>query len=183
MMNRRVQRLGFAFGAVLLITFLWVQLFPSRDFTDPATRADASQAGSAGREPTAVSTDPFVEPATSPIPGSTAEPEASSADMLESPAGIQRDMRTYAVSTYELSGLPPDAAPGTKLEVWAAWEPPLVDTPQFQKILKEVTLEKIVPGLTPEAPSTALLLVSAKDLPDLLYSDRFAQLSVAVIPH
>jgi hypothetical protein len=43
-------------------------------------------------------------------------------------------------------------------------------------------LEKVVPGLTPDAPATALLQVKVKELADLLYADRWGELSVAALP-
>jgi hypothetical protein len=90
---------------------------------------------------------------------------------------VIRTMRTF-----DLQGLPPNAAAGTVLELWVAWEPPIVDAPRYQKLLPEVILEKVIPGLTPEAPATALLQVKTKELADLLYADRFGELSVAALP-
>jgi hypothetical protein len=180
-MNRSIQRLGFAFGGVLLITVLWVRLFPSAPEvessvplqaipapTAPAPSATASNAGQGTAQPS-----PGASPATTTGPG------------VEEGGGLvagDPNVRTYAVSTFDLQGLPPNAAAGTVLELWVAWEPPIVDAPRYQKLLPEVILEKVIPGLTPEAPATALLQVKTKELADLLYADRFGELSVAALP-
>ena len=176
-MNRRVQRLGFSFGAILLVTFLWVRLFPA----DPAPIAPVSD--SAGTSTPADVLEPASQglPSTAPTDASPSPSETPQVFVPGSSVLTNPEMRTYAVSTFELAGLPPDASPGMTMELWAAWEPPIVETPQFQRILREVTLEKIVPGLTPESPATALLQVRAKDLPDLLYADRFGDLTVAIV--
>jgi hypothetical protein len=172
-MNRKVQRLGFAFGGVLLVTLLWVRLFPADDLVLPATAAVDAAASAQQR----------VDEATlSPSPDLTTQPRVTPPEGGEVAATASRQLRTYAVSTYELAGLPPDAEPGTRLELWAALDPPIVEESRFMKLRTEVVLEKIVPGLTPEAPATALLLVGADRLSDLLYLDRYGELSVAVIP-
>ncbi|MQB00416.1 MAG: hypothetical protein GEU78_09020 [Actinobacteria bacterium] len=176
-MNRRIRRLGFAFGGLLLATIVWVRLFPTAPEPQPTHPTQAAN-------PTAAAGTPGD--ATSPLRPSpdVGSPSSAGAGFEESGGEGTNDpnIRTYAVSTFDLQGLPPDATGGTLLEVWVAWEPPIVDSPRYQKLLPEVRLEKVVPGLTPDAPATALLQVKVKELADLLYADRWGQLSVAALP-
>lgn len=81
----------------------------------------------------------------------------------------------------ELSGLPPDAAPGTPLQLWVAWDPPITRGRKIQLLIPRATLERIVPGITPEAPATALLAVPPGTFSDLLFGDRYGALSVALL--
>jgi hypothetical protein len=90
------------------------------------------------------------------------------------------DRKTYAIPVPELAGLAATAAPGTRLELWVAWEPPITKSPKVQRLLKDVTLEKIVPPSVPEAPATAILSLPEAAVPDLLYGDRYGALSVTM---
>lgn len=118
--------------------------------------------------------DRAVPPAAGGADGDSA---AGTEEGYVSPAG----RRSYALSTAELSGLPPDAAAGTELEVWVAWDPPVTKRPKVQLLLKNVLLEKVIPGVTPEAPSVVLISVRTDQVPDLLWGDRYGALSVAVV--
>ena len=178
MMNKKVQRLGFAFGGALLLTVLWVRLVPGGPTTsvaEPSIMASPSPVGtdiSEGAEPS-----PTMSPDASAIPEVPVSTGSPASEL-----GTSTGLLTYAVNTFELQGFPPDAEPGTKLEIWAAWEPPVVKAPRYQRILREVTLEKVVAGLTPESPATALLLVRPQDLAKLIYADRWGALTVAILP-
>ncbi|MGH2786563.1 MAG: hypothetical protein ACRDJV_01470 [Actinomycetota bacterium] len=90
--------------------------------------------------------------------------------------------RSYALEVTELDGLPPDAPPGTFLEVWVTWEPPLTRRIKIQKLIPRARLEKIIPNIVPEAPATALLSVPRAGVVDLMYGDRFGRLGVTVLP-
>lgn len=87
---------------------------------------------------------------------------------------------SYAIALPELHGLPPQAAPGTELEIWVAWEPPVTEEPKIHRLLESVILEEIAPPLLPDGPHVAMLLVPRKGLSDLLYGDRYGALSVAI---
>jgi hypothetical protein len=80
----------------------------------------------------------------------------------------------------ELPGLPPDATPGTKLDLWVTWQPPVTREPKVQLLIEDVTLETISAPITVDGPYVANLLVGKKELPDLLYGDRFGDLNVSV---
>lgn len=175
MINRRVQRLGFAFGGVLLVTILWVRLFPNAP--QQPVRDPLSAPAAAPVETAPATSSSHMQPSPLTTPGDEEPIAQGRAVTVNDP-----NLRTYAVSTFDLRGLPPDAAPGTVLELWVAWEPPIVESPRYQKLLREVVLEKVVAGLTPEAPATAILQVKVKELSDLLYADRYGELSVAALP-
>ncbi|MFN2526215.1 MAG: hypothetical protein ABR505_08120 [Actinomycetota bacterium] len=87
---------------------------------------------------------------------------------------------TYAVALPALRGLAADTPPGTELKLWAAWDPPVTKQPRIQILINRVVLKAIVPPADPNAPPTALLLVPADSIPDLLYGDRYGALSVTI---
>ena len=117
--------------------------------------------------------------------GSSATPMSAGAatppPVASTPAAPAVDeRRSYALSEADVTGLPRDAAAGTHLELWVACEPPVTKAPKLQRLLKDVVLERIIPGVIPEAPSTIMLSVRADAVADLLWADRFGNLSVVV---
>lgn len=90
------------------------------------------------------------------------------------------DLVSYAVALDELHGLPPNAAPGSLLDIWVAWEPPVTKRPRIDRLLGEVVLEEIEPPILPDGPHAALLLVPEDQITDLLYGDRYGSLSVTI---
>lgn len=119
---------------------------------------------------------------TPPAPAPSAPPSLlpSPAPAAPPAAALGPARRSYAVGLHELRGLPPSAPPGLRLELWVAWEPPVVDRPRVSLLLRDVILEQIIPPATPEGPSAAVLSVRRRDLVDLLYADRWGNLAVAV---
>jgi hypothetical protein len=91
-------------------------------------------------------------------------------------------LRGYALPVAELAGLPGDAPPGTELELWVTWDPPVTERPRLQRLIPRVVLQKITPAVTSDGPDAAILLVPEKKLPDLVYADRYGAISVALIP-
>lgn len=89
---------------------------------------------------------------------------------------------SYYQSAASLAGLPPDIVPGTRIELWVAWEPPVVDAPRVQRLLTDVYVEAIVAPLTPDGPVTAKLSLRRKDIPDMIYADRYGRLNVIMPP-
>ena len=158
-MPRRFRNLALAGGiAVAVALFAAGFLLPSAD--------PAPSGGSATTE-----VDEVADvPAAAPSPTAT------------SPRSVTPERRIYAVSLPRLQGLAATAAPGTRLELWVAWEPPITKAPRFQKLREDVVLEEIVPPPIPEAPPTALLSVDEAGVADLLYADRFGALTVTVVP-
>lgn len=90
---------------------------------------------------------------------------------------------SYAIPITELQGLPPEIAPGTLIDLWVAWQPPITKKTQIQPLLKRVLLERIVPPLLPDGPHSALLQVRVDRAHRLIWGDRFGALSVLTPPH
>jgi hypothetical protein len=119
--------------------------------------------------------DVVADPA--PLRESSMDPQTP-APPVSGAAGL----RSYSVSAPELQGLSEGALPGTKLELWVAWEPPVTKSPKVQRLVEEVVLEKVVAPTVPEAPSTAVLLVPPEAIPDVIYGDLYGRLSVVTLP-
>ena len=100
------------------------------------------------------------------------------------PAAVdpESDRREYAVALSELNGLPVDAAPGARMDVWVTWHPPVTNKPTVQRLIQGVVLERIIPPLTPDGPDGVLLSVAKSRLSALIFGDRFGELSVAMLP-
>jgi hypothetical protein len=120
---------------------------------------------------------PQKDPLTSP---SVPAPEEGPEEAI--PTDESEATRSYAIALHELPGLPPDAESGTRLEVWAVWRPPITKERQVQRLVSGTRLERIVPPVTPEGPPVAILEVPEKEMSDLLYGDKFGELSAAVVP-
>ena len=154
-MTTKNRRLALAGGAVVLLTVMVWGFMPL--FSGPAEPIE-------------------VEPLPPTVLGS---PTATSTpvDLSTTPPTGDSSRRTYAVGLHELAGLSPDSPPGTELELFVTWEPPVTRTPRVQLLVKDVRLERLIPPVLPEGPTTALLSLPTRDVPDLLYGDRFGQLS------
>jgi hypothetical protein len=159
LVSRRTRNLLLAAFVPTLIGFLGANLLLSRASGNGGERVP----GRVNR----------AEVAAAPAASPTARPDAGIASM---------GRRSYAISLPELDGLPRDAAPGTRLELWVTWEPPITKAPRIQRLLRDVRLERILAAPVPEAPPTAILSVRVRGLPELLYGDKFGALSVAVPP-
>jgi hypothetical protein len=124
-------------------------------------------------------------PAMEEPPAMTAPSPVASAPTLEPEAdnsgGIAQDNVSYAIAVAELAGLSPNATPGTVLQLWVTWDPPVTKRPRLQKLLEGVVLDEIAPPVTPDGPHVALLSVARSQLDELLWADRYGSLSAAVI--
>ena len=123
-----------------------------------------------------ISSLPEVNRTAAPVAAPTTPAPLPSTD--QDAVARRNDLVSYALAVNELHGLPPNAAPGTKLEVWVAWEPPVVKRPTIDRLLDEVVLEEISPPFLPDGPHVAMLLVERERVSDLLYGDRYGSLSV-----
>lgn len=128
----------------------------------------------------AVPSDAAPGPAGSP-PVVAASPPAGGPSGSGRSSGPDGHLLSYALSLGQLSGLSPDSAPGTRLQLWVAWEPPLTRRPRIDLLIEEAVLERIVEGLTPRTPATALVLVEPSAIRDLLYADRYGQLNAVTL--
>lgn len=167
-MNPRTKNLVLAGGSVVVVGFVALNtlMAPPR----PPATAGLPAVAQASSDPAPVPTP--SDPAPAPSPG-----------MASAAAPVDDARRSYAVGLQDLDGLPPDAAPGARLELWVTWEPPVTDEPRLQKLIGDVVLERTIPGAVPEAPVSVLLSVPAERVADLMYADTFGKLSVALPAH
>jgi hypothetical protein len=178
--SARTRNLLLAGGLVIAAGFVAVNLLslepaaPSRSFTTPPPggRPASTEPRSGDAHPS-----PGGGQAT---PSSTSEQVAQGGPSNSLPATAQ--MRGYALPVAELSGLPGDARPGTELELWVTWDPPVTKRPRLQRLIRRVVLEKVAPAVTPDGPDAAILLVPVEKLPDLVYADRYGAISVGLLP-
>jgi hypothetical protein len=143
-------------------------------FTSPSSnaRSAAPHSGSAPADPSS--------PGVQSSADSTNEQATSSSEVNPSLSPTPA-VRGYALPVAELAGLPADAPPGTELELWVTWDPPVTDRPRLQRLIPQVVLEKIAPAMTSNGPDAAILLVPERKLPDLVYADRYGAISVAML--
>ena len=165
MMRNLAKGVGVAFAAALLV--VWVLSEDKDDVITPIASATAAPSpwgiGVEGQE---VAHD---LPATSSTP-------TTDDGLADSDAGHV----SYAVSLVELPGLPPDAGSGTTFDIWVTWEPPITKGPRVQLLLRDAVLERIAEPLTREGPFVAVIAVADRHLSDLIYGDRYGDLSAAV---
>lgn len=128
--------------------------------TAPSMATEAQRAGETA--PIA----PAALPTTSPTPG-------------EAPTS---SLTGYAISLSELSGLTESTAPGTIVDLWVTWDPPLTPRPKLQRIVSGAVVDEIAPPVTPDGPYAAMLLVRQRDIEDLLWADRYGSLSAVTKP-
>ncbi len=178
-------------GAAALCFFvLWNMLSPNEIVVTPAEPASASEEGATAGSAPATDSPPAAGPAAT-APGysaatatgyGTTTSYATSAPLQPStPAGVGA-RRSYAIGLHDLDGLPPDAAPGTRVELWVAWDPPVTEQTEVHKLIDDVVIEKLIPPVVPEGPVSVVLSIRAKDFSDLVWGDRYGALSVSILP-
>lgn len=112
----------------------------------------------------------------SPAPLDAASSEAPALQGVRSGAG----QALYTIYLYKLPGLAPDAMPGSILDIWVTWKPPLTERPKVQLLLAGVQLSRIETGF--EQGPVADLLVDEDDVPDLIYGERFGSFNAVTRP-
>jgi hypothetical protein len=174
-MNPRTKNLALAVGAFLALVYVGWAFFGkggaasvvTSDSPAPMYSSPSPSVGSGYAYDASPSPNPLLSPA--PV---------SASDGQVAPATVARS--SYALLESDVTGLPPDAQPGTQMQLWVSWAPPVTKARRLQLLLRDVVLEKIIPGITPEAPATILLSLRAKDVPDMLWADRYGELSIVV---
>lgn len=68
------------------------------------------------------------------------------------------------------------------MELWVVWDQPITKGPKMQRLIPLVSLERIAPPVVEGASPVALLQVPPRDVPDLLWGDRYGTLSVVLLP-
>jgi hypothetical protein len=107
------------------------------------------------------------------------EPDRDAAQAIDSMAPAATDLTSYAFLFPELEGLPPTTSPGTEIEIWATWEPPVTKRLKIQRLIPKATVTKILPSIEP-GPPTVVLELERRFIPDILFGDRFGKLSVVL---
>ena len=87
----------------------------------------------------------------------------------------------YAIGLHDLAGLSRTVTPGTVVDLWVAWDPPIMKDPQYQRLIRSVIVKEIEPPFVPEGPFTVVLSVPKDKISDLLYADRYGAISVAML--
>jgi hypothetical protein len=157
-----VKRLAIAGGVVVLLLLLFWRAAASVSQPSPSRPHPGLSLSDAGTPVWAPSIGP------SPIEGAgTTTPS-------------EGGTRDYAVALPELAGLPEDAQPGTPMELWVAWEPPVTKHPRIQRLATGVTLARIIPPVTPDGAPAALLRIPKAQIPSVLYGDRYGVMSAVL---
>jgi hypothetical protein len=105
--------------------------------------------------------------------------DAAKAIASGSGAPSATDLTSYAFLLPELEGLPATTSPGTEIEIWATWEPPVTKRLKVQRLIPKATVSKILPSIEP-GPPTVVLELERRFIPDIVFGDRFGALSVVL---
>ncbi|MCA1708722.1 MAG: hypothetical protein LC808_37750 [Actinobacteria bacterium] len=167
-MNRN-KNLAYAVAAFLAVVYVGWGFFGKGGAAPPSTIG----------APSPTSASPAAD-GSKPSMFATPLPDASPALAGVSISSSNDDRSNYALLESDVTGLPPDAPPGTRLQLWVAWDPPVTNHPKLQLLIRDVILDRIIRGFTPEAPTTILLSIRSKDVADMLWADRYGALSVVV---
>lgn len=95
------------------------------------------------------------------------------------PAPAATDLTNYAFLLPELEGLPPNTRPGTEIEIWATWQPPVTKKLKVHQLVPRATVAEIIPSIE-RGPPTVMLQLERRFIPDLMYGDRFGALSIVL---
>jgi hypothetical protein len=176
----RARNLLLAGGVVVAAGVVAVSLLSLEGSASPPSFTSPSSSGRSAAPHSGSRPADLSSPGVQSPPDPTNEEAVSSSEGNPS-LGPAPAMRGYALPVAELAGLPGDAPPGTQLELWVTWDPPVTDGPRLQRLIPRVVLEKIAPAVTSDGPDAAILLVPEKKLPDLVYADRYGAISVAML--
>ena len=113
--------------------------------------------------------------------GDGGEASRGASTSLSSRRPASDDLASYAFLLPELQGLPPNVKPGTAIEIWVTWEPPVTKKLQVQQLVPRATVEELIPSIEP-GPPTVMLSLERRHIPDLMYGDRYGSLSTVVLP-
>jgi len=106
-------------------------------------------------------------------------PESGAVAPNEPSPPAATDLASYAFLLPELEGLSPTVEPGTEIEIWATWEPPITKRLKVQLLIPRATVTKVIPSIEP-GPPTVMLELERRLIPDILFGDRFGSLSVVL---
>ena len=170
-MTSKTRRLAFTAGFVVLFALTVWSWFPGAAAKDQAGSASATELTAPD------STAPGTPAELSDAASTTEPPPEVAAPVAPSQAS---DRQSYALGLHDIAGLAHDTPPGTIVDLWVAWDPPVTKRPQFQRLIPSVVIQEIIPPFVPEGPVTVMLSVPAKKIGDLLYADRYGAISVTL---
>ncbi|MGI8407986.1 MAG: hypothetical protein ACR2L3_05695 [Actinomycetota bacterium] len=160
-MTTKNRNLTIAAGVLAAAILLSLTLFPNsppRD--DPSSTLRSSE-------------DPYgIQPEAVP----TAAPQGTGSSLVEAGTGI----RSYSIGLHELSGLTQATPPGTRIDIWASWGPPVTEKPQVQRLLKDVVIQEIQPPFLPEGPTAVVLSLMPTQVEKMLWGDKYGSLAAVV---
>lgn len=125
-----------------------------------------------------------VDAAEADLPDLDVAPSALASPAAVPPAGEPIDLVTehhYALAFQEIAGLPIDVVPGTRIELWVTWDPPITRRPKLHRLIREVVISDVVSGADPKSPSAVILALESSKMPDLLWADRYGSLSAVLL--
>jgi hypothetical protein len=152
-MSNSLRRAGAVLLALAAIGILVWNLTPAPSGTEELATPSGAPTSQAGTPPT-----PSDGPVRSIAPGT----------------------REYALALDELRGFPPDLPPGATVELWVSWERPSSPTPKLQRLIPNAVFVRTIAPVIPGGPTSVVLRVPLRRMPDLLWADGFGTLSVAV---
>ena len=178
---RRLLRLPAArrnlFVAAAVVVCVGILLFPRSGGSPSATTTypydNAVEEPSSTLSPLGGDVDTVLG---TPAPANAPSPTVTSGAVAERAPG----RAAYTIYLYKLAGIAPDSAPGTRLDIWVTWKPPVTERPKVNLLLEDVELGRIESGF--EEGPVADLLVDEDDVPDLIYGERFGALTAVVRP-
>lgn len=117
--------------------------------------------------------------------GGSSAPKPNDVTLAQGPTDVatppsSTDLASYAFHLPELDALPATVPPGTEIEIWATWEPPVTKKLKVQRLIPRATVEKVIPSID-SGPPTVLLELERRYIPDIMYGDRFGSLSVVLL--
>jgi hypothetical protein len=173
-MTSRTRNLAFTAGAVLVVALLWWAFLEPRDSSHAVSTV--TPAADPSNEPVVTEATPNHDDE-----GESAAGEALSSDPAGASVPTNGERRSYAIALHELQGLSADVAPGTQIELWVAWDPPITEEPDIRLLLEDVIIEKVIPPAVPEGSIDVVLSVPLRKISDLYYGDRYGNFHVAII--
>lgn len=128
-------------------------------------------------DPMLEGTDVYESP-TVPALESPPTPASDDGDGGASDEGYRR----YALPLAEVRGLSPASPPGSRVQLWVSWEPPITKHPRVQRLRGTAIVDEVLEPTIPEGPVAVALLIPKDGLPDFLFAHKYGSLSAVTIP-
>lgn len=89
-------------------------------------------------------------------------------------------LRPYAVALAGHTGLPLDAAPGTQIDVWVVWRPPMTRRTRIEPVPVAAVLERMTAPVTAAGAPTAVLSLPRRDVPTMIHADLYGDVALTL---